>query len=76
MTPTAVEGVPRPRPQRRPRWSPLPLLLALLALWDLREDLWLLADHFTLTSLGFLVRSHPLAVAVLLLQPSLWKHYR
>jgi len=75
MTRTAVEAPSQPRPKRRPRWSPLPLLLAFLALWDLREDLVLLADHFTLTSLFYLVRSHPLAVAVLLLQPSLWKQY-
>jgi hypothetical protein len=54
----------------------VPLLLAMLALLDLRLELRLLADHFTLTAVVFLVRSHPLAVAVLLLQPSLWHHYR
>jgi hypothetical protein len=53
----------------------VPLLLGLLALLDLRLELRLLADHFTITALVFLVRSHPLAVAVLLLQPSLWHHY-
>ncbi len=65
-----------PRSQRRRRWPLVPLLLALLALLDLRLELRLLADHVTLTALVFLVRSHPLAVAVLLLQPSFWAHYR
>ncbi|MEO1001639.1 MAG: hypothetical protein AAFX65_00835 [Cyanobacteria bacterium J06638_7] len=64
------------RTPRRPRWPLVPLLLGLLALLDLRLELRLLADHLTLTGLVFLVRSHPLAVAVLLLQPSFWQHYR
>lgn len=54
----------------------VPLLLAFLALLDLRQELRLLADHVTVTALIFMVRSHPLAVVVLLLQPSLWRHYR
>lgn len=60
----------------RRRLPLVPLLLAVLALLDLRLELRLLADHFTVTALAFLVRSHPLAVAVLLLQPNLWRHYR
>ena len=54
----------------------MPLLLGLLALLDLRVELQLLADHFTLAALAAAVRSHPLAVAVLLLLPSLLHHYR
>ena len=54
----------------------MPLLLALLALFDLREELRLLADHLTLTAVLALVREHPLAVLVLLLLPSLWRRYR
>jgi hypothetical protein len=54
----------------------LPGLLALLALWDLRQELQLLADHFTLAGLVFGLQAHPLAVLVLLLQPSLWRRYR
>ena len=54
----------------------MPLLLGLLALLDLRVELQLLADHFTLASLAAAVRSHPLAVAILLLWPSLLHHYR
>ena len=76
-----MSAPPRQPPQatRKPRrrgWPLVPLLLALLALLDLRLELRLLADHVTISALVFLVRSHPLAVAVLLLQPSLWHHYR
>ncbi|MFN5195581.1 MAG: hypothetical protein ACK5E6_14370 [Cyanobacteriota bacterium] len=53
-----------------------PLLLLLLALSDLRVELMLLADHPTFTTLITGLVSHPLAVAVLLLQPSLWRRYR
>jgi hypothetical protein len=54
----------------------LPFLLAVLALWDLRDDLLLLLDRPTLTAVFYLLRSHPLAVLVLLSQPSLWRRYR
>ena len=54
----------------------VPLLLLLLALADLRVELRLIADHFTFTSVAAAFRSHLLAVFVLLLQPSLWRHYR
>lgn len=54
----------------------MPLLLGLLALLDLRVELQLLADHFTLAAAGAAVHNHLLAVAVLLLLPSLTNHYR
>ena len=54
----------------------VPLLLLLLALVDLRVEFIILADHFTLTSVAAAVHSHLLAVSVLVLQPSLWMHYR
>ena len=57
-------------------WYGVPLLLGLLALLDLRVELQLLADHFTLAAVGAAVRSPLLAVAVLLLLPSLATHYR
>ncbi|MCP9785438.1 hypothetical protein KBZ04_04145 [Cyanobium sp. N5-Cardenillas] len=57
-------------------WPMLPVVLLVLALIDLRVELMLLWDHLTLTSLTAAVRSHLLAVAVLLSQPSLWYHYR
>jgi hypothetical protein len=51
-------------------------LLLLLALADLQIEFRILLDRFTFTSLITAIRSHPLAVAVLVLQPSLWRHYR
>ena len=54
----------------------VPALLAVLALYDLRVELQLLADHFTFAGLGAAIRSHPLAIAVLLLLPSLLRRYR
>ena len=64
----------RPRP-RKP-FPLIPVVLAILALLDLRVELELLADHFTVTSLLVAIRSHPLAVAVLALLPSMLRHYR
>lgn len=61
--------------RRRGGWL-VPSLLLLLALFDLRIELQLLADHFTFTSVLTAIGSHPLAVLVLVLQPSLWSHYR
>lgn len=67
---------PRRRRRTSPLWPTLPLLLAVLALWDLRDDLLLLLDRPTFTAGFYLLRSHPLAVLVLLIQPSLWRRYR
>ncbi|NQV10218.1 MAG: hypothetical protein HQ527_03485 [Cyanobacteria bacterium] len=58
----------RPRPL-------IPVLLVALAFWDLRLELRLLGDHFTWTSLGAAIGQHPLAVAVLLLAPALWRRH-
>ena len=66
---------PPPR-RRRGGWPLIPLVLLVLALLDLRVELLLLADHLTLTSLAEAIRSHLLAVAVLLFTPSLWRRYR
>ena len=46
-------------------------MLGALALWDLRTELQLLRDHFTVTTLGAAIWNHPLAVVVLLLVPSM-----
>ena len=61
---------------RRGGFYLLPIVLGLLALFDLRVELILLFDHITWTSLAEGLRNHILAVAVLLALPSLWKHYR
>jgi hypothetical protein len=59
------------------RRQPLvPVLLILLALWDLRGELQLLSDHFTWVTLRAALVQHPLAVAVLLLAPALWSRFR
>ncbi len=61
-------------PLGRLRW--VPLALACLALADLSGELRLLADHFTWTSLVYVPAQHPLATAVLVLLPSLFRRYR
>jgi len=52
------------------------LLLALLALLDLRIELQLLFDHVTFSSLSAAIRNHLLAVMVLIFTPSLFRRYR
>ena len=73
--------MPRPVPEvktgpreRSQQW--VPLLLLILAFLYLRTELRLLLDHITLTALLYTFRQHTLAVVVLMLQPSLWFHYR
>ena len=70
LSPDRVNDAPRPR-----RFHLLPLVLLFLALLDLRTELLLLFDHFTFASLMTAITTHPLAVVVLLAQPSLWRHY-
>ena len=60
--------------RRAARW--FPALLMVLALLDLRTELLLLVDQFTLTSLVYTVRYHLLAVVVLLASGSLWRRYQ
>jgi len=64
----------RPLPLHRFPW--VQAFLALLALLDLRVELQLLLDHFTWSSLIQIPVHHPLAVAVLLLLPSLQQRPR
>ena len=55
------------------RW--FPILLILLALGDLRTEVQLLSDQFTVTGLGYAIRHHQLAVVVLLGSGSLWRRF-
>ena len=55
------------------RW--FPILLILLALADLRTEVLLLSDQFTITGLGYAIRHHQLAVVVLLGSGSLWRRF-
>jgi len=64
------EGRRHPSPAR---W--FPILLILLALGDLRTELQLLGDQFTITGLGYAIRHHQLAVVVLLGSGSLWRRF-
>lgn len=68
-----VPESPRELRHRGDRW--FPALLLLLALFDLRVELSLLGDHITLTTLGYAIRHHLLAVSVLVAMPSLWRRY-
>jgi hypothetical protein len=54
----------------------VPLLLGVFALLDLRVEVQLLLEHFTWSSLAQIPLHHPLAVAVLLLLPSLLRPTR
>jgi hypothetical protein len=54
----------------------VPILLGSAAIIDLRVDLQLLFDHFTVTTVLAAFQNHVLAVMVILLLPSLWHHYR
>ena len=51
----------------------IPILLMLLSFYDLRIDIRLLMDFFTFSSFIYILSDHPLAVAVLLTIPSLFK---
>ena len=54
----------------------VPVFLFFLAVLDLRSEIRLLIDHFTLTTLLTAILNHLLAITVLALLPSLWRHYR
>jgi len=43
-----------------------------LSIYDLRIDLCLLFDSFTLTTLLYTIKEHPLAITVLLIVPNLF----
>jgi len=76
-TPSSA-GLPPQRPPdaaRSSRFHLLPLALLILAVLDLRTELLLLFDHITFTSFVTAIAAHPLAVLVLLAQPSLWRRY-
>lgn len=54
----------------------IPLLLLGLALADLKSEIRLLLDQFTLTTLLVAIQNHLLAFTILALLPSLWRRYR
>jgi hypothetical protein len=72
---TAGQPEQSPEPRATSRFHLLPLVLLVLAVLDLRSELLLLFDHFTLTTLFTGISAHPLAIVVLMAQPSLWRRY-
>lgn len=78
MRPSRLEQQDAPQDplQARRRLPLAPLVLALLAVLDLRTEILLLLDHFTWISLSVIPAQHPLAVMVLVLLPSLLRRYR
>ncbi len=53
----------------------LPILLFVLSIWDIRIELRLLFDYFTLTSLMFAIKDHTLAFTILFASPIVWSKY-
>lgn len=76
MTPDGNSSAPDHATRRHRLPSALVVGLGLLALWDLRIELQLLLQHFTLAALRNAIAAHPLAVAVLLLLPRLQRRLR
>mgnify|MGYP001444004500 CR=1 FL=1 len=53
----------------------VPIILLLLAVFDLRIEIRLLIDHLTFTSILYSIKEHTLAIAILVFSPSLFKVY-
>ena len=51
----------------------IPLLLLLFALIDLKTEIRILYDHFTMTSVVYMIRHHFLAIYSILISPILLK---
>ena len=55
------------------RYNWVPIILLILAIYDLRIDIRLLLDFFTFSSLYFTISEHPLAISILLIVPFFFK---
>ena len=51
----------------------LKILIITLSIYELRIDLRILIDYFTFSSLFYTIAEHPLAIAILITSPSLFK---
>ncbi len=51
----------------------IPFILIILSIYDLRIDIKLLLDFFTMSTLIYTFTEHPLAITVLLIAPFLLK---
>ena len=55
------------------RYNWLQILLIVLSIYDLRIDIRILIDFFTLSTLFYAISEHPLAITILITSPSLLK---
>ena len=54
----------------------IPIVLIYLSIYDLRIDLRLLFDYFTLSTFGYTILDHPLAITVLITTPTLFNRFK
>ena len=54
----------------------IPIILISFALLDLKTEIRILIDHFTLTSIIYTIKHHSLSVLILAFSPSLLRHYK
>ena len=54
------------------KYNIVPILLLMLSIYDLRVDIKLLFDYFTISTLLYTIIGHPLSITVLLLMPYLF----
>ena len=55
------------------RYNWLQILLIVLSIYDLRNDIRILIDFFTFSTLFYTISEHPLAITILITSPSLLK---
>ena len=53
------------------KYNWIPIILIILAVYDLRVDIRLLLDFFTFSTLIYTISEHPLALTVLLTIPTI-----
>jgi len=54
------------------KYNWIPIILIILAVYDLRVDIRLLLDFFTFSSLFYTISEHPLALTVLITIPTIF----
>ena len=54
----------------------IPIILIYLSIYDLRIDLRLLFDYFTLSTFAYTILDHPLAITVLITTPTLFNRLK
>jgi len=54
------------------KYNSIPIILIILAVYDLRVDIRLLLDFFTFSTLFYTISEHPLALTVLITIPTIF----